>query len=167
LKRFWKYQIKKYHIQKEIEKFMHLPSILLSVKDFSIIQDYIAKPNFITNKKIISETIFLKDLQNLKKIESKIVMIDNADPGFDWIFSKNPSGLVTRYGGTASHMAIRCVELGLPAAIGCGNTLFEKLKVSKKISLDCMNDDVLILEFADKEEFSDEKKLLKSLGYIK
>ena len=94
-------------------------------------------------------------------------MIDNADPGFDWIFIKNPSGLITKYGGMASHMAIRCAELGLPAAIGCGETLFEKLKESKKISMDCKKEDILILEYIQENDYSDEKKLLKSLGYIK
>ena len=167
LKKFWKKQIKKYRIRNEIEQYVYLPSILFSRNDFTIIQDYIAKPNFITNKKIISENIFLKDLNNLKRIENKIVMIDNADPGFDWIFTKNPSGLITKYGGMASHMAIRCAELGLPAAIGCGETLFEKLKESKKISLDCKKGDILILEYMQKNDYSDEKKLLKSLGYIK
>ena len=167
LKKFWKKQIKKYRIQNQIEQYVHLPSILFSRNDFTIIQDYIAKPNFITNKKIISENIFLKDLDNLKRIENKIVMIDNADPGFDWIFTKNPSGLITKYGGMASHMAIRCAELGLPAAIGCGETLFEKLKESKKISMDCKKEDILILEYMQENDYSDEKKLLKSLGYIK
>ena len=146
LKGFWKKQIKKHHIEYRIEQYVQLPSILFSSNDFSIIEDYLAKPNFITDKKIISENIFLKDLDNLKNIKNKIVMIDNADPGFDWIFTKNPAGLVTKYGGMASHMAIRCAELGLPAAIGCGETLFEKLKESKKISMDCKKEDILILE---------------------
>ena len=167
LKRFWKKQIKKHHIEYRIEQYVQLPSILFSSNDFSIIEDYLAKPNFITDKKIISENIFLKDLDNLKNIKNKIVMIDNADPGFDWIFTKNPTGLVTKYGGMASHMAIRCAELGLPAAIGCGKTLFEKLKESKKISMDCKKEDILILEYMQENNYSDEKKLLKSLGYIK
>lgn len=167
LKKFWEKQIKKYEIQKAIEQHIHLPSILFSSNDFLIIQDYIAEPNFITNKKIISESVFLNDLNNLKRIRNKIVMIENADPGFDWIFSKNPSGLITKYGGMASHMAIRCAELGLPAAIGCGERLFEKLKESKKISMDCEKCDILILEYIQVEDYSDEKKLLKSLGYIK
>jgi len=167
LKGFWKKQIKKHHIEYRIEQYVQLPSILFSSNDFSIIEDYLAKPNFITDKKIISENIFLKDLDNLKSIKNKIVMIDNADPGFDWIFTKNPAGLVTKYGGMASHMAIRCAELGLPAAIGCGETLFEKLKESKKISMDCKKEDILILEYIQENDYSDEKKLLKSLGYIK
>ena len=94
-------------------------------------------------------------------------MIENADPGFDWIFSKNPSGLITKYGGAASHMAIRCAELNLPAAIGCGEILFNKLKTSAKINLNCKNEDITILEFKEKDTFLEEKRILRSLGYIK
>ena len=167
LKKFWKKQIKKYRIQNQIEQYVHLPSILFSRNDFTIIQDYIAKPNFITDKQLTSNTILLENFEQLEKIKSKIVIIENADPGFDWIFTKNPSGLITKYGGMASHMAIRCAELNLPAAIGCGDILFEKLKVSTKISLDCKNEDILILDYKQRNSFSEEKKLLKSLGYIR
>ena len=34
-------------------------------------------------------------------------------------------------------MAIRCAELQLPAAIGCGEELFEKLRGAQKIDLNC------------------------------
>ena len=103
-----KKQIKKYRIQNQIEQYVHLPSILFSRNDFTIIQDYIAKPNFITDKQLTSDTILLKSFEQLEKIKSKIAIIENADPGFDWIFTKNPTGLITKYGGMASHMAIRC-----------------------------------------------------------
>ena len=42
-------------------------------------------------------------------------------------------GLITKYGNSNSHMAIRCIELGLPAIIGIG----DKLSMSKKIFIDC------------------------------
>ena len=44
-------------------------------------------------------------------------MIENADPGFDWIFGSKILGLITKYGGVNSHMAIRCAELEIPAGI--------------------------------------------------
>ena len=64
-------------------------------------------------------------------------------------------------------MAIRCAELGLPAAIGCGEILFNKLKMSSKINLNCNDKDILILEYNVKKDYSEEKKILKSLGYIR
>ena len=66
----------------------------------------------------------------------QIVLIENADPGFDWLFTKNISGLITKYGGVASHMAIRCAEFNIPAAIGCGEQRYETLIDAKKIIID-------------------------------
>tara|TARA_Y100000590_G_scaffold467418_1_gene646264 strand:+ start:1847 stop:4297 length:2451 start_codon:yes stop_codon:yes gene_type:complete len=167
LKKFWKNKIQKNKHYQQVVEQIQLPPIIFSKNDFQIIEHYIAKPNYITNKKITSNSLFVNNLKNISSIESKIVIIENADPGFDWIFSNKPSGLITKFGGIASHMAIRCAELGLPAAIGCGEILFDKLKISSKITLDCKNNDILILEYKQKNDFSEEKKLLKSLGYIK
>ena len=63
------------------------------------------------------------DVEGAQIIDGCIVLIESADPGFDWIFSHAITGLVTKYGGANSHMAVRCAEFGLPAAIGCGERL--------------------------------------------
>jgi phosphoenolpyruvate-protein kinase (PTS system EI component) len=64
-------------------------------------------------------------------------LVEQADPGYDWIFSHKIRGLVTKYGGSNSHMAIRCAELGIPAAIGVGDGLYDILLRQKTILLDC------------------------------
>ena len=64
-------------------------------------------------------------------------------------------------------MSIRCAELGLPAAIGCGEIIFEKLMLSARVLLDCKNKEVVILEHKKHDEYVEERKILKSLGYIK
>lgn len=66
----------------------------------------------------------------------RIVCIQNADPGFDWIFTRGILGLITQFGGANSHMAIRCAELGLPAAIGCGEQLFGRVARAGVVELD-------------------------------
>ena len=96
-----------------------------------------------------------------------MILIENADPGYDWIFTKNPAGLITKYGGIASHMSIRCAEISLPAAIGCGEILFEQLVLSSMVLLDCENNQIVILEQKVDDEYIEERKTLKSLGYIK
>ena len=73
-------------------------------------------------------------------------MIENADPGFDWIFAKNPSGLITKYGGANSHMAIRCAEFIIPAAIGCGEQRYESLIKANQIMLDCSGSLIKVVE---------------------
>ena len=81
----------------------------------------------------------------LPDISNKIVMTKNADPGYDWIFTKDIIGLITMYGGVASHMAIRCAELQLPAAIGCGELLYNTFNNRDRIQLDCKNKKITAL----------------------
>ena len=50
-----------------------------------------------------------------------------------------PYGLITKYGGINSHMAIRCNELSIPAAIGVGDKIFSELIYSNKVQLNCTN----------------------------
>lgn len=116
-----------------------LPPLIFEPADFWIVQAPPSHPNFVTNKSIEGEVVVLEgDVKGDAPIESKIVFIENADPGFHWIFSRDIRGLVTKYGGAGSHMAICCAEFNIPAAIGCGE-LYDRLKTHRAISLDCAN----------------------------
>ena len=164
----WTRKINQEKIKKTFNDYVVLPSLIFSENDFEIIQYNIAEPNYITNKKLTSEIIHLKYFDEIiTDLNNKIILIENADPGYDWIFTKNPSALITKYGGVASHMSIRCAEIGLPAAVGCGEILFEKLKSAHKILLDCKNKEILILEYTKYDNEVEARKILKSLGYIK
>ncbi|MFT4308211.1 MAG: PEP-utilizing enzyme [Candidatus Woesearchaeota archaeon] len=116
------------------------PSLVFSSEDFEVIRSYLPRPNFITTKKVSAPIILLDKYatDDLPDLSGRIIAIEKADPGYDWIFTKNIAGLVTRYGGVASHMAIRCAEFDLPAAIGCAD-LFHKLVDGSKVVLDCEN----------------------------
>ncbi len=166
LKLFLKKQISKNKSKFQINTKLTLPSIISSEHDFEIIQYHVAKPNYITDK-TISEKIINLDISKSTELENKIVLLEHADPGYDWIFTKNPLGLITKYGGVASHMSIRCSEIGLPASIGCGEIIYEKLLNASKVMLDCKNHQIVILEQKTDDEYSEQKKILKSLGYIK
>ncbi|MGH6661243.1 MAG: PEP-utilizing enzyme, partial [Rhodospirillales bacterium] len=50
----------------------------------------------------------------------------------------------TQYGGANSHMAIRCAEFGLPAAIGCGEKTFEALLEARVVLLNCASRNIEI-----------------------
>lgn len=122
---------------RKINEYLELPPILFSPENFQVVKYYGSNPNYVTRKKISSKIHVLeKGNSNPKDVEGKIILLENGDPGYDWIFTRNPAGLITKYGGVASHMSIRCAEFGLPAAIGCG-ILFDKLKNKGKIILDC------------------------------
>ncbi len=112
-----------------------LPSFILNEKDFLGYEQEKSEANFITRLNIVADLSFIKSHQR-ENIKGKIVAIPNADPGFDWIFSHNIAGLITQYGGANSHMAIRCAELGIPAAIGIGDKLYESL-YEGRLMIDC------------------------------
>ena len=113
---------------------LSLPPLIASTEDLWGFQWPEASPNFITQKEVIAEVSEIKDKNALT---GKIVCIPNADPGFDWLFSRSISGLVTTWGGANSHMAIRCLELNIPAIIGLGTRDFDKVKNMKTIEYDC------------------------------
>tara|TARA_X000000950_G_scaffold288281_1_gene404270 strand:+ start:1336 stop:3690 length:2355 start_codon:yes stop_codon:yes gene_type:complete len=114
-----------------------LPYLITNRSDFFVASILISKPNFITDNKVVSKIFHLKKGQNTNQIKDKIVLIENADPGFDWIFSYKIKGLITKYGGVNSHMSIRCHELNIPAAIGVGEESFDKLISGDKMILNC------------------------------
>ena len=62
-----------------------------------------------------------------------------------YLFSYKIKGLATKYGGSNSHMAIRCMELGLPAIIGVGDKIYQDFAKSKKVYIDCNNKKYSIL----------------------
>jgi len=117
---------------------LHLPHIIDSPEDIAIVPLLLHKPNFITQKNVSGEIVLLdsndKDTPNLT---NKIVLIEGADPGYDWIFSRNVVGLITKYGGANSHMAIRCAEFSIPAAIGCGEQIFDRVQRFNHLELNC------------------------------
>ena len=122
---------KEFNFNKKIK----LPEIITSPRDLFINFEKENKTNFVTTKVVYSDLVFIKNFN--ENINGKIVVIENADPGYDYIFNKKIKGLITKYGGVNSHMAIRCAELSVPAAIGVGEVIYNKIKNRKHIVLDC------------------------------
>ena len=120
-------------------QYIVLPDVIINEKDIYSFYKENSKGNFITQKKIDSNIILYTKKLNLNKLKNKIICIENADPGYDFIFNYNISGLITKYGGANSHMSIRCLEKDIPACIGVGENFFENLNYKKKIHLDCKN----------------------------
>lgn len=115
-----------------------LPDVITSEVSLDMIFVYEARPNFITSKVIEGEVVNLEE-EPLADITGKIVAVTKADPGFEWIFAKGIKGFITKYGGAASHMAIRCAEFEIPAAIGCGEKIYSDVSKMSYIELDCNN----------------------------
>ena len=115
---------------------IRLPQVLFDVEGIDVIPFQVSQPNFITKDKTTATKVAITSHEYSNTLDGRIVLIENADPGFDWIFLQNIAGLVTKFGGANSHMAIRCAEFGIPAAIGCGEQRFESLLKAKVIELD-------------------------------
>lgn len=113
---------------------LSLPSVILSPSDVWGYEIQDSSPNFITQKSVEGVACSADTDESLS---GSIVCIPNADPGYDWIFSRNISGLITAWGGVNSHMAIRAGEMSIPSAIGCGEKLYSRLSRAKKIRINC------------------------------
>ena len=121
---------------------IELPPLITTESDFNIFMYPSSRPNYVGSGRVSAEvaTLSSEDVdQDNSFLDQKILLIPQADPGFDWIFGHNIAGLVTMYGGGNSHMAIRAKEFGLPAAIGVGEALYKSLSCASIIELDVTN----------------------------
>jgi glutamine kinase len=120
-----------------------LPPVIASPDDVFGFHLPPTQPNFITRKTVTAAVASITDPP--EQFAGKILFVPSADPGFDWIFTRGISGFVTQFGGANSHMAIRAGELGIPAVIGAGESLYQSWKRSKKLCLDCSNQKVTFI----------------------
>lgn len=120
-----------------------LPPLIVEPKDIWSFYMPSFEPNYITVSYVTGKVVLIDEEKN--NFRDGIIFITNADPGYDWIFSHSIAGFVTMYGGINSHMAIRAGELGIPAIIGAGETLFNQWKRAQIISMDCGNKKVKMI----------------------
>lgn len=120
---------------------VELPPLLFTESDFYSFVYTDVHANFVGKQRVLAESIDLKSASNevVDSLDGKIVLIPQADPGYDWLFGYGIVGLITMYGGANSHMAIRAAEFGLPAAIGVGESRYSILSSASLIQLDPVN----------------------------
>ncbi|WP_234122408.1 PEP/pyruvate-binding domain-containing protein [Clostridium hydrogenum] len=127
----------------ETTKQVILPPLIVNCADILAFHVPRSEPNFITQKSVISK---IKNIDTSKQnLKNSILMIPEADPGYDWIFLHDIAGFITMYGGINSHMAIRAGELGIPAVIGAGETLYKKWSAANILKIDCANKQVTVI----------------------
>ena len=128
--------------QETIVTSLTLPPLLWSreqVYSFSLPD---GTPNFITQRSCTASVALLPTQESIR---GKLVLIQGADPGYDWIFSHDIAGFITAYGGANSHMAIRAAEFDLPAVIGVGEKQFARFAQAERLRIDCRNRTVSVL----------------------
>lgn len=122
--------------QYNYQRMVELPSLITCAEDFVSFERSFEEPNFITDKSVVAEALVYSE-GFTHDMDQKIVLIENADPGFEFLFSRSIAGLITQYGGANSHMAIRAAERGLPSAIGVGEAFFEEIRDRELLELNC------------------------------
>ena len=135
--------------QYEYATQIKLPSVILLPEDVYSFYLLDEEPNYVTQKKAIGRVRALvnnQQTETFNDIEGAIVFIQSADPGYDFIFSRGIAGLVTRFGGANSHMAIRCAELGIPAVIGVGENRYKEWSQWHQVEVDCQKKQVIRVE---------------------
>jgi hypothetical protein len=136
--------IKKNIIDFDFNKYVELPQIIIKPDDVFYFTEKTGKPSFF-GEKIVEKEIYYLEKNNFKILDNKVICIKGADPGYDFIFDHQISGLITEYGGANSHMSIRCSELNITAAIGVGSITFNNIIKSKKVNLDPVGKKISIL----------------------
>jgi CTP:molybdopterin cytidylyltransferase MocA/phosphohistidine swiveling domain-containing protein len=132
---------KRYSLNQSVK----LPHIITSYKDVNCFDLLKWHPNYITSSRVVGEVVNTDRMDGQGSLDDKILLIESADPGYDWVFGRGIKGLVTKYGGAASHMAIRAAELSLPAAIGCGGLIYDKVLKAQVIEMDCAGQSIRVI----------------------
>jgi phosphohistidine swiveling domain-containing protein len=109
------------------------PAVLFGPTELTSFSQRCDEPTFITQGRVVAP---VADVTAGDMLDGAIAMITSADPGYDWIFTHRVVGLITAFGGANSHMAVRALELGLPAVIGAGEARFRRWLTADSLELD-------------------------------
>jgi choline kinase len=121
-----------------VAQAVELPPLIFAPGDLWRFRLPASRPNFIGTGSVVAPLVRIGEIPRARgAARGAIVLLDQADPGYDWLFADGIAGLVTVFGGANSHMAVRAAELGLPAAIGIGPVLNERLRSCRTLLLDC------------------------------
>tara|TARA_B100000212_G_scaffold102050_1_gene75163 strand:- start:7962 stop:9545 length:1584 start_codon:yes stop_codon:yes gene_type:complete len=126
--------------QNKISELLTFPTLISDPDEVYFFITEKSEPSFITNNIKTSPLRFVysASLSN-KNLRDCIVAIENADPGYDYLFAMGISGLITAFGGPNSHMAIRASEFNIPAVMGVGKETFNRFKADYPITINCIS----------------------------
>ena len=130
--------------QQQQHRRIRLPVLIAEPMDCDVVRIPFERPTFVTNGRAAGRVRRLRIDDRHFDIDGAVVVIENADPGYDWVFSHNIQAIITKFGGANSHMAIRCAEFGLPAVIGCGERIFEQVCARSFIEFDCASETITL-----------------------
>ncbi len=118
-----------------ITRRLSLPALITAPAQVLAFHLSPAEPSYVTQGR--AEGPVQSSAASIESLRGSIVLIPSADPGYDWIFAHGIAGFLTQYGGYNSHMAVRALELGIPAVIGAGESLFQRCAAARRLRIDC------------------------------
>ena len=124
-----------------------LPDVIIpGLTDLRVIMFSEAMPSYITSSIVKARMCVLERVGVKADVRGALVLLPNADPGYDFLFHSGAVGIITKVGGPASHMCIRSIELQMPACIGCGESVYQKLAAAHSAVLDCGTRQIIVLD---------------------
>lgn len=132
------------------QQLLRMPTLLSSAHDLHEVHCVSGSPSFL-GAASVSGALHVID-RHSKPHEvplCAVLAIESADPGFDWIFTRRPLALLTAFGGPQSHMALRCVEQGLPAVLGLGLSRFRRVTRATSVQVDPVRQALDVLAMRD------------------
>ncbi len=119
------------------EARIRMPALLFAGDDLAAVRFEAQRPSYLGGGRICAP---LRQVGRYERPEvvprGAVIAIESADPGFDWIFARQPAALLTAWGGPHSHMALRCRELACPVVLGLGPERFRRLCRAERVSID-------------------------------
>lgn len=123
-----------------------LPDVIIpGITNLGVVTFSEAMPSYITNSTVKARVCVLERLGVKADVKGAIVLLPNADPGYDFLFHSGAAGIITKVGGPASHMCIRAIELEMPACIGCGENMYQMLASAHAAVLDCFSGQIIVV----------------------
>lgn len=116
---------------------LEMPALIVDAGDLLAFEEAESQPSFVGREDCIADCILVTgDMAPPREsISGRIVLVERADPGWDWLFGCGIAGLVTAFGGANSHIVVRAAELSLPSAIGVGEHRFGDLMQARRLRI--------------------------------
>jgi phosphohistidine swiveling domain-containing protein len=125
-----------------VGQLITLPPLITGPADVWSFRSPHTRPNFVTDGHVAAR---VADVDAGDRPDGAIALVASADPGYDWLFARGIVGLVTAFGGVNSHMALRALELGVPAVIGAGMDQFREWSRAAALDIDAACERVAVL----------------------
>ena len=121
--------------------YLVLPDVIINVGDIDVIDIDEEIPDYLTDKCVSGDIVYYDEGHDVD-VTGKIVLLSKVTLAYDWIFTKDIKGIITKKDTKDSRIAKRCKELNIPAALGCGEKIFNSVLMMKRIQLDCGNNKI-------------------------